>query len=292
MIAVKEVQLTGVEESQLDRREMAVDEWKQGDPDAADLLLDGIIAEGMTPVVAVRVFIAKAAMSAERSDYEGSLRLLEKAAQFFDAADLHFQGSFFNQRARAYKELGNSDSAFSDYFAAEQCWEIIGDPEYGKLLLNIAGLYLRLKDTAHARQYIEKAIPVLVETEHHCLCQGYDTFANIELADGNLERAINLIKQAIDLVGDNQIWRNTFIETRDKIDAKIRELSGSLHSLNVDMVRWALIKTGGNLTQAGKLTGLTHKGVTYIVDRHPELEQFRAKRRTRTHLKSVFTKSS
>lgn len=287
MIAVKDARLTAVEKSQLERREVAVNEWKRGDLDSADLLLDGLVAEGMTPTVAVRVLIAKAAIRAERSDYGGSLKFLGQAAQFFDAADLHFQGAFFNQRARANKELGNTDSAFTDYFAAEQCWEVIGDPEYGKLLLNIAGLYLRLEDTVHARRYVEKAISVLEETDHHCLCQGYDTFANIELADGNVGNAIRLIKQALDLVGENQIWRNTFIDTRDRIDATIRELSSSLHSLNVDMVQWALIKTGGNLTQTGNLTGLTHKGVAYIVDRHPELERFRAKRRTRTKYKSI-----
>ena len=289
MIAVKEVRLTGIEYSQLTQRDQAAEAWKQGDLDTADLLLDGIIAEGMTPAVAVRVLIAKAAFRAERLDYEGSLKTLEQAAQFFDAADLHFQGAFHNQRARAHKELGNSDAAFTDYFAAEACWEITGDPEYGKLLLNMSGLYLRIGDTVNARQYIEKAVPVLVETEHYCLCQGYNTFANIELADGHIEKAINLIQRALDLVGENQIWRNTLLETKDAINAKIRELSGALHTVNVDTVRWALEKTGGNLTQAGKLAGLTHKGVAYIVDRHPELEPFRVKRRKR--LKSVLTKS-
>lgn len=287
MIAVSDEKLTKAERSQLDRREAAVASWARGDLVGADNLLNAIIDEGMTPIVAVRVFIAKAAVQAERSDYRASLEFLNRAEHFFDAADLHFQGAFFNQRARAHKELGNIDAAFTDYTGAAQCWETIGDPGYGAALLNLAGLYLRVADLPAARDYVEKAIAVFDETNSNYIPQGYDTLANIELADGRLEQAVVAIQKAFDLVADNEIWRQTFIETRNKIDEKLREVSTRLHQVNVDIVRWGLIKTGGNLTQTGKLAGLTHKGVSYIIDRHPDLESFRVKRRNRSHLKSI-----
>jgi tetratricopeptide (TPR) repeat protein len=292
MIAVSERELTAGERSQLERRDLAVGSWSQGNLDNADLLLDSIVDEGMSPAVAIRVFVAKAAVQAERSDYAGSLAFLQRAASFLDAADMRFQGAFYNQRARAHKELGNLDAALTDYAGASACFEAAGDADYqGAALLNTAGLYLLIGDLASARANIERALSVLNASGSSYLSQAYDTLANIELEAGHLGPAVAAIQRAFDLVGDNEIWRQTFINTRDKIEEKLRDLSGALHALNADMVRWALIKTGGNLTQTGKLTGLTHKGVSYIVDRHPEMEKLRAKRRTRTRLKSKITKS-
>lgn len=280
--------LTSAERSQLERREMAVGSWKQGNLENASILLDSVLSERMTPRVAVQCLVSQAAFRAEAQDYAASLASLEKAGEFLEAADVRIRGAFYNQRARAHKELGNIDAALMDYAGASACFEAAGDRDYeGAAVLNVAGLYLKIGDVAYAKTKIDIAITILAECDSNYLPQAYDTLAQIELASGQIENSILAIRQALESVGENEVWRKSFLHTKAEIDKKIQELSGTLHGVNVDIVRRALEKTGGNLTQAGKLTGLSHKGVSYIIDRHPELEAFRVKRRTRTKFKSI-----
>lgn len=281
--------LTIAERSQLARRDMAIGSWRQGEIENANIILDTVLTEEMTPRVAVRCFVSQAAFRAEGSDYAGSIESLEKAAKVLDAADAKARGAYHNQRARIHNRMGNSDAALTDYAGAAACFEEAEDPsEQGAAILNTAELYFQKRDLYRARQNVELALVLMTQCGSEYLAQAYDTLAKIDLADGQIENAILAIKRAFELVvGENEIWRKAFLKTKAKIDLKIQELSSTLHSVNVEMVRRALIKTGGNLTQAGRLTGMTHKGVSYIVDRHPELEMFRVKRRVRTHLKSL-----
>ena len=288
MIAAIGSNQTKAESSQLERRDLAVGSWRQGEIENAEILLDSVLAEPMTDRVAVQCWVSKAAFRVDAGDYEGSLKALNAAGRFLDAADLRFRGAFHNQRARVHNKLGNTDAALLDYAGASSCFEQDGDKSYeGAAYLNIAELYIQRGDIVRARVNIDHAMSLFNESKSEYLPQGYDTLAQIELAEGYTEKALASLRQGIDLVGDHETWRRDLLKTRDKIGKKIEELSSALHSVNVEMVRWALIKTDGNLTRAGKLTGLTHKGVSYIVDRYPELEQFRAKRRTRTKYKSI-----
>lgn len=280
--------LTKIERSQLERRDLARGSWAQGEIENATIILNSVLAEGMTPRVAVRCLVSQAAFRAEASDYAGSFESLGKAAELLDAADVRARGAFHNQRARIHNRMGNHSAALLDYAGASACFEDAEDrSEQGAAILNTAELYFQQGDLYQARENIDRALLVMLQCASEYLPQAYDTLANIDLAEGHIENAALAIKQAFERVGENEIWRRTFLETKEKIDKKVQELSGTLHDINVEMVRWALIKTNGNLTRAGKLTGLTHKGVSYIVDRHPELEAFRARRRTRTRLKSL-----
>lgn len=280
--------LTETEQSQLERRELAVGSWAQGEIENASIILDSILAEEMTPRVAVRCLVSQAAFRAEVSDYAGSFESLGKAAELLDAADAKARGAYHNQRARIHNRMGNRNAALLDYAGASACFEEAEDRnEQGAAILNTAELYFQIGDLYQAREHIDRALLVMLQCGSEYTPQAYDTLAKIDLAEGQVANAVLAIKRAFELVGENEIWRRTFLETKEKIDRKVQELSGTLHDVNVAMVRWALIKTGGNLTQAGRLTGLSHKGVSYIVDRHPELETFRAKRRTRTRLKSL-----
>src|SRR5689334_12063783 len=144
MIAVNEGNLTGTESSQLERRDLAVGSWRQGEIENAEILVDSVLAEPMTPQVAVKSWVSKAAFRAGVGDYDGSLRALNSAAKFLDAADLRFRGAFHNQRARVHNKLGNTDAALTDYAGACSYFEMVGDKSYeGAAYLNIAELYLQ-----------------------------------------------------------------------------------------------------------------------------------------------------
>src|SRR5690349_7257071 len=282
MIAAIDGKLTKTESSQLERRDLAVGSWREGEIENAEILMDTVLSEAMTPRVAVQCWVAKAAFRAEAENYEGSLNALNAAASFLDAADLRFRGAFHNQRARVHNKLGNADAALTDYAGASSCFEAVGDKSYeGAAYLNIAELYLQRNDFSRARENVDHAVALFRESRSEYLSQGYDTLAKLEFAEGKIEKALAFNEEAFALSPDNEVWRRTFSETKDRIERKLLELLSvttvqDFTPLQIRMTRRALLKTGGNLTKAGELVGLTHKGVAYVVDHHSELESFRA----------------
>jgi tetratricopeptide (TPR) repeat protein len=295
MIAVTNNYASRAERSQLERRELAVGAWAEGQVENATLILESVLSEEMAPHVAAKCLISQAAFRAELLDYAGSLLSLESAAPFVDELEAHFQGAFFNQRARARKELGQFDAALTDYAGASACFQAAGDLEYeGAAVLNVAGLYLKIGQIADAHINALRAVDLLTRAESTYLCHAYDTLASVQLQSGQTEGAVASINKALELVGENDRWRKSILATKDVIEEKLLQLLGvntvqDFETIQTGMVRRALIATGGNLTHAGNLVGLTNRGIAYVVDSHPELEPLRTKRRVR--LKSCMKKT-
>lgn len=287
--------LSDVERSQLSRKDLARGAWAEGRTGDARLILETVLEESMTPRVAAECYVTEAAFLAEESNYEGSLRYLDLAAPFIDSADIRVQRGFYHQRAKVRRELGDLDSALNDYTGAAIYAQQLGDTENeGAALLNTANIHLDLGELESARANLEKALKIFRETNSFYLAQAYDSLASLSLAEGSIGTAIEAINIAFDLVGDNESWRVAFAETRTKIEAKVLELLKierveDLDRLKVALVREALIKAGGNLSHAGKLIGLTYKGVDYIVQQDSELKRFRPPRKPRR--KSLIKKS-
>lgn len=279
--------LTAAERDHLERKEMARGAWAEGRADDALLILDTVLSEDMTPRVAAECYVTESAFLAERNDFSGSLAALERAAPLLDSAGSRVKGSFYLQRGRVYRRLNEFDKAITDYTGAAICWEASGDKELeGASHLNLAHSYLTVGNFAMARISLDRAFALFRETGSFYLSQAYDTLANLALAEGLIELAVSAIRSALDLVDDNEAWRKTFLDTQAKIDTKLLELINvstveDLDRLRVVLVREALIKTGGNLSHAGKLIGLTYKGVDYIVQQYPELQRFRSERKRR-----------
>lgn len=287
--------LTGAERSQLERKELARGAWAEGRPDDALLIIDTVLSEEMTPRVAVECYVTKAAFLAETKDFRSSLEYLNLASPMIDLASLRVRRGFYHQRGVVNKELGDLDRALNDYTGAVVCAETEHDRENeGAALLNLANVYLLIGDFETARENLSRSFQALRESKSRNISQAYDTLANIELAEGHAQLAIIANNKAFDLIGDNESWRATFESTRLNIRGKLLELLEvstveDIEILRADLVMKALIQTGGNLSHAGKLVGLSYKGVDYIVQRHPALEQFRTERKPR--LKSLIKKS-
>ena len=295
ILAISSEELTDVERRQLERKQSAREVWEEGRPDDALLILETVLGEQMTPRVAAECYVTQAAFLAELNRFPESLTALEHASEFLDSAPDRVKGSFHHQRARVRKVEGKLDAAITDYTGAAVYWQASGSHDLeGIVYLNMAHVYLDLRDHVHARTSLDRAFEIFREHCSFYLSQAFDTLANIELAAGRLEAALSAVDHALDLVGDNDVWRATFSETKNNIEANLLELLGvskveDLDGLKVSLVRHALIRASGNLSHAGKLIGLSYKGVDYIVQRNAELERFRTKRKPR--LKSVIKKS-
>lgn len=285
--------LTDTERSQLERKELAKGSWRQGQVENALIVLNTILGEEMTPRVAAEILVTEACFVAEGGDFPASLESLSRAALFIESATLRVQGSFYHQRARAHKELGDIDAALTDYGGAVARWEEAGDREYeGMAALNVAGIYLGLGDLPRCSESLNKALMRFAETNSPYLSQAYDTEANLRLVQGQIETAMISISKALDLVGENDLWRQTFLITKDKIELKLLSLLGvktvdDFTRLQTGMLRRVLLQ-GKTFSQAGEILGLTRKGVDYLVWHKKELEEFRKVRRIRR--KTLFRK--
>lgn len=286
MIALDtQIALTAQERSQLERKGLARGAWAEGRPQDALIILDTVLSEEMTPRVAVECYCTEAAFHSENKDWVRSLESLKKASEFIDFANPRVQGSFYHQRAKIHKELGNLDAALTDYAGAIAKWE--GLKEFaGKPIGNIANIYLLLGDFQRAHEHVSRAIEIFTETGSPDLSQAYDTQANIYYAEGRLELALESIGKSLDIVGHNELWRHEFLTTQTKIRAKLLELLGvasvkDCDRIQINLVKEALVRSGGAFEEAGKEIGMSRKGVEYLVDHKDELREFRKAKRLR-----------
>lgn len=294
MIASTQIKdLTETERSQLDRRDWARGAWSEGRPGDALLILESVLVEDMAPRVAAECHVTHAAFLGEMERFDESGQALEKAAPFIDSADLRVQASFYFQRGRFHKENKRYDAALTDYSGAASFWKALGNTEREVAALNnLASLYLLIEDLDQAQENINAALSLDPGSEF--ISQVYDTQANIFLVEGKLEAALNAHERSLDLCA-NGLWRETFERTGDRITRKLLYLLGvdalqDLEVVKVGMVRRALIETGGSLSGAAVVLGLGpkgHKGVDWIISKHPELEPLRVKRRERSKFKSI-----
>jgi tetratricopeptide (TPR) repeat protein len=280
--------------SQLQRKELARGAWRQGDPDNALLILDCVLAEKMSDPVAAECWTARASFQAEIAKYEESLETLKIAEPFIDSADFMVQGAFYYQRAKDHKELGHIDAAIMDYSGAAVYLGLAGITDREATSYNsLACLYLEIGDVERARENIDRAFEIRFEGSEY-ECQIYDTLAQVECAEGRFGQALRSAGRALELVGENELWKNDFLATREKIEHEtlqalelktipdVERIRDGLDRIRADLTRDALLQTNGNLKQSAQILGLsTHKSVDWIIQKHPELEQYRKQRTTR-----------
>lgn len=276
------------EQSQLERIDLARGAWKEGRADDALILIDSVKAERMSSRVAAECYVAESAFYAERGEFQRSLESLGLAAPVIESAPVSVRGSFYFQRARAHKELGEYDSALTDYAGAEVVLRETGsNARLGAVALNLAGCYLALGDLSEAQSKADKALSLLLESNSFYLPQAYDTQAKIFLAQGNLIQAARSIAEALATVGENEGWKRDFLATRELIEIRLLEALNVKHladwdRVKINMVRRALQESDGNPAGAASMLGVTRHAVFSLVQTHKEqLEQYRKPKRVR-----------
>lgn len=269
--------------AQRNKKEAARDRWRQGHYTDALRMIRTLLTEEMSPRVAAECFSVEAAILADMGDYRGSLDSLGRMAPFLDAADVRIQGTFYNGRARANKNLGDIPAALIDYSGAVALWQSCGDRNYeGAASINLAELYLTLGDLPQAGHNIDHALRVL-PTNSEYLCDAFETKAKILLADHQVVKALRFIEQALKAVGSHEEKKKQFSETQSKIkqhllDSIIPLINfPDLDDLRVQVIRHALDRAGGSITLAAKALDTSHQVVAYAARTH-HLERARPKR--------------
>lgn len=203
---------------QLERKRMAIGSWAEGQCENAVLILESVLSEDMSEVVAAECYVAHAAFKASLGLWRESMGSLEKAAPFIDKASVSIRGSFFHQRARAHTQLGNPEAAFTDYTGAVVCWQESGETaKVGAAELNLAGLCLVLGLVDSGLEHVDRAIVILRDSQSDYLTQAYDTKAQLLLAQDQINPALDAINTALELPTTHLNWRVSFLITRAKI---------------------------------------------------------------------------
>lgn len=280
--------LTPIDLHQLAQKDLAKGAWAEGRPEDALLMIEVLLAEEMSPAVRCECLVAKAAFIAETGDFWGCLEALSEAAPLIDQASTYVRGCFFFQRARAHKETQQFDAALTDYAGAASFLREAGAiANAAAVLKNLAGLYLVTGDVTRAREVIDNALQVTQNLDPAELCQYHDTNAQVLLAEGKLAMALVEIEKAISTVGNNEKYLKDFLATRDSIKARITDLLiqsmkvPDLKQIEMKMLERALTLSGGSVTKAGEIMGITHKAVASLVENHPEYAHLRKPVRVR-----------
>jgi tetratricopeptide (TPR) repeat protein len=263
---------SATDRGQIDRAERARGAWRDGNLDSADLLIDTVLGEKMSPAVAAKCYSIKAGIALARKDAAAAMRALDKMAPFLEAANIRIQGTFYLQRGRAHRSLNNIDAALTDYSGSLALWQMCGDKNYeGAAYINLAECYLRLSDIEQAYFNIEQAFAVLPDLSEY-LCNAYDTKAKILLADGKTEKAYRLIEKALASSGGNELWEKEFLETKTRIKERLICLlvplakMKDLDVMKLQMVQNALEKAQGSVTIAAEMLGTSHQVIAYTAD--------------------------
>lgn len=264
--------LSAVDQDQLERKELARGAWREGNIESALLLIRSVLSEPMSPRVAAECYSVEAGCLADLGDFVGSLDSLQRMAEFLDSADVRIQGTFYNARGRAYRNLGRVDDALTDYSGALAYWQECGDRNYeGAVSINLAECYLRLEDLEQATQNIDHAFKVLPDGSEYW-CNAYDTKAKVLLASGKAQQALSLIERAMELSGGNGLWEKTFLETKAAIKDRLLNMLAPLATmqdverLKVQMIRHALDKAGGSITLAAAIIKTSHQVLAHAAD--------------------------
>lgn len=274
---------------QLERKGWAREAWQEGRIDDALVLIRSVLSEDMSPEVAAECYSAEAGFLLAKKDYGSALESLDRMAPFLEAADLRIQGTFFLQRGRAHKNLGEIDSALTDYAGALAIWQLCGEKDYeGAASINLAELYLTLGDLNQAGENVNHALEILPKGSVY-VCSAYETKAKILLSDGQVVKALDSVERALELAGDNEERQKEFSETR----AKIKELlldslvpvvnMADVEYLKAQMVRNALDRANGSITVAAKILGTSHQVIAYTADQKG-FERSRRKKSIIKHL--------
>lgn len=282
---------TEIDRDQLDRKDLAVGSWASGQTDNALLLMETVLAERMSPLVAAECWVAYAGLLGAAGRLHDDLRALDSAAEFIDCADDRVKASYYYERARCHKALGNYDAARLDYSGAAIHLELAGLLEKLAFVENsVADLCLRMGLIDEAHEHAERAIKIGTAHGIVNLAESYDTQAKIFLVEGKLEPALIAIDKAIARVGENKEWLQRFVAVRDRIEKKLLDLLNveqfrDLDQVKAGMVRRALTICDGSVVRAGKMLGVDHSMINIMVRRHEELAAYRKEVRRKSIIK-------
>jgi tetratricopeptide (TPR) repeat protein len=234
--------------------------------DRARSLFAGFKDKGMVAQVddtRARAFIGQGRFAEAESLARSAVRVLE------EGDELSLLAEALTTHGRALAKLGNAQLAHSKFSEALATAQRAGDPESAGVAVLSIGEELAV-DLPHSElcSYYQMAESLLAESQHH----------EIKMRLGEYARRLMSARPMVEVPVDHQINRNGPAREHAAVTSPIAksEPEGSLDELvrsyEGDLIKQALESSGGSVTRAARLLGITHQGLAFILNgRHRNL---------------------
>lgn len=147
-----------------------------------------IETEELTGIEAEICDVNATAMKLRAHNPQAALDWLNQSEHLVESVSVSRQGRFFNQRALAWKDLGEYDRAILEFDRAAHCFEISGETELqGMVHNNVSRAYSLSGNYERARESSSIAIGLAVDLKYRI--QWGDQLANILTDEGKLDEA-------------------------------------------------------------------------------------------------------
>lgn len=181
----------------------------------------------------IHSYVIETLLDIEGGKYEKVLRRCQELQEIFEkCASASDNGSFHNNLAIAYKNLGNTEVALKHLKSARDFFQKANHKiYYGAAENNLAQLCHKVGLFDEAHLCAEKARQIFEQIGDR-MREGYslETRAQIFAAEGKFENALKLVNDAIELLEGGESYRNLVISYRTKINIllSLKRLSEAL----------------------------------------------------------------
>lgn len=261
--------------------------FETGEYDPALAVIDSLVLEGRN---VFKALLLKACIATERKRFRECLKILDQAGDLLDGEPAELKAKYYGQRAYTNKKLGNLDSPLVDYEAARYWAQEAGDELCeASVRNNLAKRYSELGRLNDALQESDAAIRIATDAgDVFLLGRFLDLKAQILLEHERLAEAVTVSRKAIEILEPigNAVALDEAKSTYGKAlialgmsclngisdpleTSRLRKQMAEKLFVSVDenLIRLALDRTGGRVSQAAKLLGMAHVPMMRAVEK-------------------------
>jgi tetratricopeptide (TPR) repeat protein len=257
-------------------RERAIRRWKAGKIAEAKDTLRVLLSEPFSLPLDDKLKLASNLAVVERDAgcLEEALRLMLEVSPLAEATqDNELRGIFHNTLAGLYYCQREFDKAFLELTAAADAHEKAGNIKYcADIENNIGNLLIDAGVPADAHTHLNRSARLFKTLDAHTsIAQVNDTRARAYLFEGNVDRALDCILDAV-----------TYLRTTGEIRLLIESLGTLAEVSKAKRVHDALVTSGGSITHAARLLGIPHNtSLNHLLE--TKYPQFLHLRKPKTH---------
>lgn len=260
--------------------DLALCYWRQGSYDEGIAAIQVVLEGSDDPRSMFRALLSRSVIESESGQPEKALRTLEQANSF--PVDQNLEGKLHGQRAKVFKQLFDQtsdvelrDRAFSEYEAANYCFEQFGNQNGLTIVLNNhASLYASCGMFSEAHESVDRAIRMWTEQDYSQLAVAKEQKAQIYLSENQAEMAVIWAQQAVRLLEGGSLPR--------WLDECRKTLYRANRALEVQQIRNALEASHGSVSKAAEILGIPRQTLAFRIQKfYPELQSARNPRRVR-----------
>jgi tetratricopeptide (TPR) repeat protein len=258
------------------QRERAIRLWKTGKTGEARDILLGLLSEPFSLSLDDKLKLASNLAIVERDAgrLDEALSVMLKASPLAEVTrDYELRGIFHNTLAGLYYCQKQFDKAFIELTAAAYAHEQAGNIKLcADIENNIGNLLIEAGVPQDAHKHLNRSARLFETLDAHTsIAQVNDSRARAHLSEGNVDRALDCILEAV-----------TYLRTAGEPRLLIESLGTLAEVSRAKRIHDALVVSNGSITHAARLLGIPHNtSLNHLLK--TKYPQFKHLRKPETH---------